>query len=77
MGAIFVELWMVSLYLLMTDGSSLNQLPFPPSDTCFFIEFRIVLMTRSHIDGPLSVNREKCCTIFNFYKVLKNRFIPF
>ena len=66
MGANFVELWMIFLYLLMTDGSSLDQLPFPFSDTGFFIKLRIVLMTRSHIDGPLSLDQEKCCTVFSF-----------
>ena len=49
---------MVLLYCLITDGSSINQSAFLFSNTGFLNTFRIVLMTRSAFDGPLSVNRE-------------------
>ena len=42
----------------MTDGSSDIQLAFPFSNTGFFNKLRIVLITRSAIEGPLSVNLE-------------------
>ena len=44
--------------LFQTDGSSDNQLAFPFSNTGLFKRLRFVFVTRSAIDGPLSVNRE-------------------
>ena len=54
----FIELWIVLLYSLLTDGSSLNQSAIPFSKTGFFDKLRIVLMILSDIEGLLSVNRE-------------------
>ena len=42
----------------MTDGNSDNQSAFHFSNTGFFNKLRTVLMTRSDIDGPLSVYLE-------------------
>ena len=42
----------------MIDGKSLNQLALPFSNTGFFNKLRIVLMTRSAIEGPLCGNLE-------------------
>ena len=58
---------MVFLYCLKTHGSSLNQSAFPAKKTGFFNKLRIVLITRSAIEGPLSVNLEKL-GIFLFLK---------
>ena len=44
----------------MTDGNSDNQSAFPFSNRGFFSNLREVLITRSAIEGPLSVNREYC-----------------
>ena len=56
MGVIFVELWTVSIYFLITDGNSLNQLALPFSNTGFFNELRIVSMALSAILSLLSVS---------------------
>ena len=42
----------------MTDDGSDAQSDFPFSNTGFFNELRIVLTTRSAIEGPLSMNLE-------------------
>ena len=47
---------MVLLYCLVADGNSDNQSAFPFSNTGFFNKLRKVLITRSAIEGPLSVN---------------------
>ena len=60
MGVIFVEMWIVLLYCLITDGSSVNQSALPAKNFGFFNKFLLVLMTRSAIDDLLSVNLEKC-----------------
>ena len=44
----------------MTDGKSLNQSALPAKNIDFFNRLRINLITRSAIDGPLSVNHEQC-----------------
>ena len=56
MGVVSVELSEVLLYFWITDGSSINQLAFPLPNTGFFKKFLIVLITRSAIEGTLSVN---------------------
>ena len=45
----------------MTDGSSLNQSALPAKNIGFFNKFRIVLMNRPAMEGPLSVNLEQSC----------------
>ena len=72
MGVILVELWMVLLYCLITDGSSLNQLALPARKIGFFNQPRIVQKTRSAIDGPLSANLEKWYIILVFKKIRNN-----
>ena len=60
MGVISVEMWIALLYCLIIEGSSLIQSAFPAKNTGIFNQLRTVLMPRSAILGPLSVNREKC-----------------
>ena len=60
----------------MTVVSSDNQSAFPFSFIGPLIKLRIVLMTRSAIDEPLSVNRDQCC-IFLLEKILKDTVIEF
>ena len=52
----------------MTDGSLLSQSALPARKIGFFNRLRIVLLTRSAIEGSLPVNLEKCCIIFIFKK---------
>ena len=63
-GVVFDELWIVSLYCLMTDGNSVNQSAFPLSNLGFFIKLRKVLFNRSAVDGPLSVNLDYCLMLY-------------
>ena len=46
---------MVLLICLMTDGSSVIPSAFPFENTGFFNTLRIVLITLSAFEGPLSV----------------------
>ena len=50
---------MVLLYFFMTDDSSDNQSALPFSKTSFFNKIFLVLINRSAILGPSSVNLEK------------------
>ena len=59
-GVIFVELRIVLLCFLKTDVNSDIHEVFPSKKAGFFNKLRIVLITFSAIDGPLSVNLEKC-----------------
>ena len=56
---LILMLWcMVLLMFFMTDGSSDNQLAYPTKKFVFFGKIRIVIKTRSTLDGHLSVNLE-------------------
>ena len=55
---IFVERWIVLLYILVIGGNSDNQSAFPFSNTGFLNELRIVPITRSANERALSVKRE-------------------
>ena len=49
---------MVLLYCFITDGSSYIQSVFPAKNIGFFNKLRIALITRSAVEGPLSVYLE-------------------
>ena len=52
MGVIFTELWIVLLYCLITDGSSLKQSAFPAKNTGFFKRLPIVLLNLAANTAP-------------------------
>ena len=64
---IIIEVYIVLLYCLMTDGSSLSQPVDAIRNTGFFSKVRIVLKNRSAVEGTLSVNLESD-VLFDFQK---------
>ena len=55
MGVIVVELWIVLLYVLITDGNSFIHEASPAKNTGFLNKLRIVILNRSAKTALLSV----------------------
>ena len=61
------------ILFLMIDGSSDIQSALPAGNIGFLNKLRMVLKTRSQIEGASSVNLEKCCVFLKFKKFLKKK----
>ena len=74
MGVIFVELWVVLNYCLITDGSSLNQSAFPAKTVGFFFKFLIVPLNLSAKTARRAVFIEDLLRLWLFKYSLKVSF---